>query len=105
VIRCVAQMLTQPDGRLFWQIAITDSGAGIPQAIQPRIFEPFFSTKPSSGTGLGLNTVRKITWLYGGDIRFESESGRSTTFFFHLPASVGGSDALPSSERPDAQDG
>ncbi len=105
VIRCAAQMLTQPDGRLFWQIAIADSAAGIPQAIQPRIFEPFFSTKPSSGTGLGLNTVRKITWLYGGDIRFESEPGRGTTFFFHLPATVVSADALASSGRPDAQDG
>lgn len=104
-IRCSAQPTAMSDGRPFWEIAIADSAGGIPLSIQPRIFEPFFSTKPNSGTGLGLNTVRKITWLYGGDIRFTSEPGRGTTFLFRLPAAEPSSEASGSPSRPDLQEG
>lgn len=102
-VRCTAQPTTHSDGRLFWEIAVADNGGGIPQSIQPRIFEPFFSTKPNTGTGLGLNTVRKIIWLYGGDIRFESDVGRGTTFVFRLPAASPHGDAPAS--QPAVQDG
>ena len=67
-------------------IEIRDTGVGIPAAVLPRIYEPFFTTKPSSGTGLGLGIVRKLVELYGGEIACTSEEGRGTTFTLTFPA-------------------
>lgn len=68
-----------------WELRVTDSGIGIAEEAKRRLFEPFFSTKPLTGTGLGLSTVRKLAALNGGDIRFESTAGRGTTFTVRLP--------------------
>jgi signal transduction histidine kinase/DNA-binding LacI/PurR family transcriptional regulator len=66
--------------RIF--IRISDNGTGIEPEIQKRIFEPFFSTKPSSeGTGLGLGMTHDIiVEAHGGEVRCESEIGVGTTF-------------------------
>ncbi len=61
-------------------VRITDNAKGIPREIQPRIFEPFFSTKPQTGTGLGLGMVQKLVALHGGTVEFQTEAGRGTTF-------------------------
>jgi len=67
-------------------IRVSDTGKGIPEAIRPRIFEPFFTTKQlGKGTGQGLSMARVIIDQHGGDIWFESESGKGTTFFLRLP--------------------
>ncbi|MDM8552232.1 ATP-binding protein, partial [Desulfobacterales bacterium HSG2] len=59
-------------------VTITDSGQGIPDEIKARIFEPFFTTKPAGeGSGLGLDIVRKIIDKHHGEIRAESEPGRT----------------------------
>ncbi len=66
-------------------VEITDSGTGIPEALQGRIFEPFFTTKgPTEGMGLGLDICRQIVDSQGGSIQFESRPGR-TTFRVVLP--------------------
>ncbi len=66
-------------------IAITDSGTGIPPEIMPKIFQPFFTTKPAGeGSGLGLDIVRKIVEKHGGKISVESVPGK-TTFTVSLP--------------------
>jgi two-component system, sensor histidine kinase ChiS len=66
-------------------VSITDSGTGIPQEIQDKIFQPFFTTKPAGeGSGLGLDIVRKIVEKHQGQIEFESAPGR-TTFRVCLP--------------------
>jgi predicted ATPase/signal transduction histidine kinase/tRNA A-37 threonylcarbamoyl transferase component Bud32 len=66
-------------------VSITDSGMGIPEEIRDKIFQPFFTTKPSGeGSGLGLDIVRKIVEKHSGTIAFESVSGR-TTFTVSLP--------------------
>ncbi|HXG12059.1 MAG TPA: ATP-binding protein [Gemmataceae bacterium] len=65
-------------------IEVTDTGAGIPPEIRPKIFQPFFSTK-KEGTGLGLNICRRLIEQMGGAIDFESEVGRGTTFRITLP--------------------
>jgi signal transduction histidine kinase len=65
-------------------IQVQDNGLGIPLEVQPRIFEPQFSTK-SSGMGLGLAITRTIIESMGGQITFESESGIGTTFTLILP--------------------
>lgn len=71
------------------EIAIHDTGAGIPEAIQSRIFEPFFTTKPvGQGTGQGLALAHTIVVRkHGGRIWFESAVGKGTTFYIRLPIS------------------
>lgn len=66
-------------------VTVTDSGNGIPDEIRERIFEPFFTTKPAGeGSGLGLDIVRKIIEKHRGEIRVESEPGK-TAFSVILP--------------------
>ncbi len=65
-------------------IKVKDNGSGIPESVQDKIFEPYFTTK-SSGTGLGLAMTKKIIELWGGSIRFESSAGNGTTFFLSVP--------------------
>jgi len=75
--------VSEQDGQLV--IRITDSGSGIPEAVQNRIFEPFFTTKASGeGSGLGLDIVWKIIERHGGNIKVNSQPGR-TTFSIFLP--------------------
>jgi signal transduction histidine kinase len=67
------------------QVAIQDSGPGIPADVLPRIFEPFYTTKAKGeGTGLGLSITARIVEKHGGTIRVESEPGR-TRFTISLP--------------------
>ncbi len=66
-------------------VSITDSGDGIPETIQQKIFQPFFTTKPpGEGSGLGLDIVRKIIDKHDGTIAVESQPGK-TTFIVSLP--------------------
>lgn len=66
------------------QIAIRDTGVGIPEELLTKIFEPYFTTK-ESGTGLGLTITFKIIKEHNGEITVESQPGRGTTFTIHLP--------------------
>ncbi len=67
------------DGRV--EIAVADTGPGIPQDLLGRIFDPFFTTKgPGVGTGLGLAIAQRIVLDHGGRIEVESELGRGSTF-------------------------
>jgi signal transduction histidine kinase len=69
-------------------VEIADNGPGIPPEIQTRIFEPFFTTKPvGEGTGLGLDSVRRIISLHHGDIQVQSQPG-DTRFQIRLPISI-----------------
>lgn len=65
-------------------IRVTDTGAGIPPAVQARVFDPYFSTK-KTGTGLGLSTTRRIVEEHGGTLSFSSEVGKGTQFSIRLP--------------------
>jgi two-component system nitrogen regulation sensor histidine kinase NtrY len=65
-------------------IEIRDNGEGIAPEMQPKIFTPNFTTK-TSGTGLGLAMCKSIIEQTGGDIWFETEQGRGTTFFVSIP--------------------
>jgi len=67
------------------EIVIEDNGPGIPEAVQKKIFEPFFSTKGSKGTGLGLAVTQKVVREHGGEILLESQEGKGARFTIRLP--------------------
>ncbi len=68
------------------EIKITDNGKGIPKNIVEKIFQPFFTTKPTGqGTGLGLSLSYDIIKAHGGDIKVESKENEGTTFIINLP--------------------
>jgi len=69
------------------EIAVSDTGMGIPEPIQTRIYEPFFTTKEvGKGTGQGLSFAHSVVVKkHQGKIWFETEVGRGTTFFIELP--------------------
>lgn len=68
-------------------IAFADTGHGISEETASRIFQPYFTTK-TSGTGLGLAMTKKIIEFWQGQIWFETEEGKGTTFFIRLPLSA-----------------
>ena len=69
------------------EIAVADTGAGIPPEHVSRIFEPFFTTKPAGqGTGLGLAICREIIRHHRGDIAVDSKDGVGTTIMAWIPA-------------------
>ncbi|MDL2321730.1 PAS domain-containing protein [Desulfosarcina sp. OttesenSCG-928-B08] len=70
----------------YVRISVTDTGNGIDPAVAPHIFDPFFSTKTTSGgTGLGLASVYSIVKSHKGIIDFETHPGKGTTFDVYLP--------------------
>ncbi len=85
----------------FAVLSVTDTGSGIPAEIQERIFEPFFSTKGTEGTGLGLSVIYGIIQEHGGGIYLDSAPGRGTTFHVFLPAMSAGT-ACPAPAQPAA---
>ncbi|MEN2280910.1 ATP-binding protein [Algoriphagus sp. SE2] len=67
-------------------ITVEDNGSGIPQSIKEKIFQPFFTTKPTgSGTGLGLSLSYDIVKAHGGDFKVDSVEGEKTVFTISLP--------------------
>jgi signal transduction histidine kinase len=80
----------------YVEISIGDTGTGIPEAARGKIFDPFFTTKEvGKGTGQGLAIARSvIVNKHGGTLRFETESGKGTTFFIRLPIRAIGAAAI-----------
>ncbi|MFZ5445061.1 MAG: sensor histidine kinase [Myxococcota bacterium] len=77
-------------------LSVTDTGEGIPAAQRPRVFEPFFSTKPVGvGAGLGLAVCAAVASQLGGTVEVESTEGEGSTFTLRLPV-----DAVPVAEEP-----
>jgi len=68
-------------------ISVKDNGNGIPQKVLNKIFQPFFTTKPTGqGTGLGLSLSYDIVRAHGGEIKVETKIDQGTTFIIQLPA-------------------
>ncbi len=83
-----AQVLIQSrydSGSKRIEASVKDNGPGIPAEIQKRIFDPFFSTKGSKGTGLGLAVARKTVEEHGGTLLLLSKEGSGAEFRLHLP--------------------
>ena len=67
------------------EIKVIDNGIGIPQKILDKIFQPFFTTKPTGqGTGLGLSLAYDIIKAHGGEIKVETKEGHGTEFIIQL---------------------
>ena len=70
-------------------IKIRDNGLGIPKNLLDKIFQPFFTTKPTGqGTGLGLSLSYDIIKSHGGELKVESEGGEGSQFMISLPIEV-----------------
>jgi len=74
----------------YARLTISDTGHGIEPRLQPRIFDPYFTTKgPDKGTGLGLSVVHGIVKSHGGIIKVHSEVGKGTAFQVLFPRADG----------------
>src|SRR5262249_39205001 len=68
------------------EISVKDNGNGIPQKIIDKIFQPFFTTKPTGqGTGLGLSLAYDIVKAHGGEIKIETKENEGSNFIIQLP--------------------
>ena len=68
------------------EIRVKDNGNGIPQKVLDKIFQPFFTTKPTGqGTGLGLSLSYDIIKAHGGELKVETQEGEGSTFLIQLP--------------------
>lgn len=76
--------------------SFSDSGIGVPNELQGRLFEAFATAGKKDGTGLGLAIVKKIVEEHQGEVDYTSEGGRGTTFTIRLPLKRG----VPSKEVP-----
>ena len=93
-------------GRGFAEIAVTDSGIGIPRKDRARVFERFYRVDQSrasstGGTGLGLAIVKHVASNHGGSVSVWSEEGLGSTFTLRIPLAG----AAPRTPRPPQQSG
>jgi two-component system, NtrC family, sensor kinase len=75
-----------PSGDLGVKIIVKDNGPGINKNIVDKIFQPFFTTKPTGqGTGLGLSLAYDIVKAHGGEIKVETKEGFGSEFIIQIP--------------------
>ena len=71
------------------EIKVADNGNGIPQKVLDKIFQPFFTTKPTGqGTGLGLSLAYDIVKAHGGELKVETKEGKGSEFIIILPVNI-----------------
>lgn len=71
------------------QVIVMDNGNGIPNKILDKIFQPFFTTKPTGqGTGLGLSLIYDIIKAHGGELQVKTKEGEGSEFIIQLPSTA-----------------
>ena len=100
-----AALLEREDGGELLELAVSDTGIGIPQAMAQDIFKPFVqvdgsSTRRYGGCGLGLAISQRLDWLMGGGISAESAEGAGSTFRVLLPLRPAGESVAQAGGRP-----
>ncbi len=78
------RLRTDYDGARRLRVSVEDGGCGVPPEVEPRLFQPFFTTK-DGGMGMGLSISRSIVKAHRGDIGFERNPDGGSTFYFTLP--------------------
>ncbi|HSZ87395.1 MAG TPA: ATP-binding protein [Puia sp.] len=85
-VTVTTRLIQPPSGGRAVEIKVIDNGGGIPQKVIDKIFQPFFTTKPTGqGTGLGLSLSYDIIKAHGGEIKVETKEGEGTKFIIQLP--------------------
>jgi len=83
----VAIKTYREDGRVV--VSVSDNANGIPEKVLEKIFQPFFTTKPTGeGTGLGLSMSYDIVRAHGGDLEVQTQEGSGTTFFIKFKPGI-----------------
>ena len=82
----VRYTITRSDDGKYAEVTVEDTGVGIAPDVLPHIFNRFYKSRDSSGTGLGLPIARHLVEAHGGTITAESQPGRGTTMRIRLPA-------------------
>ena len=107
-LRIATENVVLDEGQIYSEVepgeyvclSVTDSGVGMPPAVQEHIWEPFFSTK-TTGAGLGLATVYGVVKQLGGYIATHSQEGNGTIFEIYLPVAEGVAQPAPPAEEQD----
>jgi signal transduction histidine kinase len=85
IVTVSTRTVKPPSGGLGAEIRVADNGNGIPEKVLDKIFQPFFTTKPTGeGTGLGLSLSYDIVKAHGGELKVETKEGVGTTFIINL---------------------
>ena len=85
-VTVATKKISNPLGGNTVSVCVADNGNGIPQKIIDKIFQPFFTTKPTGqGTGLGLSLSYDIVKAHGGELKVETKEGEGTEFVIQLP--------------------
>ncbi|MFN3379989.1 MAG: ATP-binding protein [Runella zeae] len=89
LVEVSTQLVRNAEDEQWIEVRVKDNGTGIPDAVKSKIFQPFFTTKPTGqGTGLGLSLAYDIvTKGHSGEMSVESQAGEGTEFVFRLPVS------------------
>ena len=86
IVTVTTRRFSPPSGGGGIEIKVSDNGNGIPQKVLDKIFQPFFTTKPTGqGTGLGLSLSYDIVKAHGGEIKVETKEGEGSEFTIKLP--------------------
>src|SRR5437879_10864319 len=89
----------------YAEVALEDTGTGMPPEVAAKVFEPFFTTKGGRGTGLGLAMVYGFAKQSGGTVSIASTPGTGTTVSIFLPLASGDVEALAVAPVPALQPG
>ena len=84
----ISTMVDVVDGTNFLKVSVVDNGCGISPDRQAKIFELFYTTKGSGGSGLGLPMVKKFVEKMGGTLTFQSEPDAGATFTMSFPPNL-----------------